>query len=203
MASFVNKIVSSVTNNTSTIIGRENMTKISNSLNRTFKQAKYRDFLKSGNVIQLISKTSHNSLQICASQNDPNRLILLGNGQIGEEFFNAHFTLIRGIKAIHNNLIIKSNLENFLFQIIQDKNDHLKFQNRLNFLACDEPGIPCVLSEPTKPKPKPYEYIRARNEFRLHEIIGSEEWFALESVYFPGRYISITPEGRLFFKSYR
>ena len=108
MASFVNKIVSSVTNNTSTLIGRENMTKISNSLNRTFKQAKYRDFLKSGNVIQLISKTSHNSLQICASQNDPNRLILLGNGQIGEEFFNAHFTLIRGI--------VDESLNNFFFK---------------------------------------------------------------------------------------
>jgi hypothetical protein len=65
-------------------------------------------------------------------------------------------------------------------------------------LALDEPrGVPCILSEPTSKKPKPHEFIRARNEFRLHEVIGSEEWFALESVYFSGKYISISPDGKI------
>ena len=67
----------------------------------------------------------------------------------------------------------------------------------MNFFALDEPGgVPCILSEPTHKKPKPHEFIRARNEFRLHEVIGSDEWFSLESVYFPGRYVSITPDGK-------
>ena len=100
--------------------------------------------------------------------------IFKGNGQIGPEYQNAHL------------------------KVIKDKDGHYKFQSGLNFFAMDEPkGVPCVLSEPTSKKPKPYEFIRARNEFRLHEVIGSEEWFALESVYFPGKYVAITPDGRI------
>lgn len=150
------------------------MAKLSNAVNRTIYNAKYREYAKTGNVVQLISKNSHMSLQICSSQNDPNRLIILGNGQIGPEYPNAHFT------------------------VIKDKNGHFRFQNALNFFAMDEPrGVPCVLSEPTTKKPKPYEFIRARNEFRIHEVIGSEEYFSLESVYFAGKYVSITPDGSI------
>lgn len=177
MASFLNKVTNSITNGASTVLGRESLAKLSNSINSTFFNTKYKEFLKPGNIVQIISRSSHMSIQICSSQNDPNRLIVLGNGQIGPEQQNSHFTVV-----------------------IDPKNGHLKFQNGLNFLALDEPGgVPCILSEPThtKPKPKPHEYIRARNEFRLHQIVGSDEWFALESVYFGGKYISITPDGSI------
>lgn len=173
--SFFNKLSNNITNKASSIIGRENLTKLSNAINRGIFSAKYRDFLKAGNVVQIISKNSRMSVQICASKNDANRLIVQGNGQVGPEFRYAHFNLVK-----------------------DPKNGHLKFQNGMNFFALDEPGgVPCILSEPTHKKPKPHEFIRARNEFRLHEVIGSDEWFSLESVYFPGRYVSITPDGQI------
>lgn len=164
MTSFINKLASSVTNTAGSIVGRENLTKLTNSINRTIKKSKYRDFMKAGNVVQLISKTSHQSLQICTSRNDPNRLILLGNGQIGIEHLNAHFLIE-----------------------IDPRNSHLKFKNRNNYMAYDN-DVPCILADVPNPK-SPKEAIRARNEFRLHELIGSDEWFALESVYYPGRYV--------------
>ena len=113
------------------------------------------------------------SLQICSSQNDPNRLILNDAGQIGPEAFNSQFMIET-----------------------DPKENHLKFRNHLHYIAFDQ-DVPCVLAEPTtKPKHKS-EYIRTRNEFRMHEVIGSDEYFALESVYFPGKYISILPDGSI------
>lgn len=162
MASFINKLASSVTNSAGSLVGRDNMTKLTNSINRTIKKSKYRDFMKPGNVVQIISKTSHQSLQICTSRNDPNRLILLGNGQIGMDFLNAHFLIE-----------------------LDPRSGHFKFKNRLNYMAFDN-DVPCVLADVPNPK-NSKEAIRARNEFRLHEMIGSDEWFALESVYYPGR----------------
>lgn len=175
MASFLNKLSNSITNTASSVIGRENATKLANSINKVVYSAKYRDILKPGNVVQLISRTSHMSVQICASPNDLSRLIILGNGQIGPDHRNSHFSVIK-----------------------EPKHGHFKFQNGPNFFAMDEPnGIPCVLAEPTGKKPKKHEFIRARNEFRIHEVIGSEEWFSLESVYFPGKYVAITPDGSI------
>lgn len=172
MSSFLNKIASNVTNTAGSLVGRENLTKLSNSINRTFKKSKYRDFMKPGNVVQMISKSSHQSLQICASRNDPGRLILLGNGQIGMEALNAHFLIE-----------------------VDPRNSHLKFKNRNNYIAYDN-DVPCILAEVVNPKSSK-EALRARNEFRIHEIIGSDEWFALESVYFPGKYLSILPDGSI------
>jgi hypothetical protein len=98
-----------------------------------------------------------------------------GNGPVGIEHRHAHFSLIRVAE-----------------------NGHLKFQNGMNFFSLDEPGgVPCILSEPTGKKPKKHEFIRARNEFRVHEVIGSNEWFCLESVYFPGKYVAILPDGSI------
>lgn len=170
MTSHINKLMNTITNKSASFIGRENLTNMSNSINKIFSKAKYRDFLKAGNTIQLISRNSHRSLQICASQNDPNRLILNGQGQVGTEYTNSHF-------------VIET----------EPKHGHLKFRNRQTYIAFDQ-DVPCVLSEPLNPKHKS-EYIRARNEFRIHEIIGSDEYFALESVYYPGKYISILPNG--------
>lgn len=173
MSSFINKIANTVTNSTGSIIGRDNLTKLSNSINRSFVfKSKYRDFMHTGNVVQIISKKSHMSLQICASRNDPNRLILLGNGQIGLEYLNAHFLIE-----------------------IDAKSGHYKFRNRNNFIAYDN-DVPCVLEEKVNPKNNK-EAIRARNQFRLHELIGSQEYFALESVYYAGRYLSVLPDGSI------
>ena len=59
MAYFVNKLTDKVTNATGSLIWRETLTKISNSLHQSVNvAAKYRNFLKTGNVVQLISKQS-------------------------------------------------------------------------------------------------------------------------------------------------
>ena len=52
------------------------------------------------------------------------------------------------------------------------------------------------MSEPTNPRSKA-EQIRARNEFRLVEILGSEEYFCLESVYYPGRFLAVLQDGAI------
>lgn len=171
MSSFVNKLANSVTNKSSLLIGRENLAKITNSINKTLFSAKYREFIKAGNTIQLVSKFSHMCVQICCSANDSSRLILYGNGPLGIEHTNSHLTIE-----------------------IDPKNNHVKFKNLLNYLAFDN-EVPCVLAETTKAKPSKHEYIRARNEFRIHEVIGSDEYFSLESCYFPGKYISILKDG--------
>jgi hypothetical protein len=92
----------------------------------------------------------------------------MGDGPIGPDHHHAHFAI--------------------------EKNDNLKFRNGNFYIAFDN-EVPTILSEPTHANAKKHEFIRARNEFRLHEIIGSEENFALESVYYPGRYLAILPDG--------
>jgi hypothetical protein len=172
MASYVNKLANAVTNKTSSLVGRENLAKLTNSINRSLFSSKYRDYLLSGNCVQLISKSSHMTLQICASPNDPNRLILMGNGQVGAQFTNAHF-------------IIE----------IEPKRRHIKFKNANNYLAFDS-NVPCIFSGPLNPKSKE-DQMRTRNEFRLHEIIGSDEYFALESCFCPGKYLAVLPDGSI------
>jgi hypothetical protein len=76
----LNKASNSLVNGLGTVIGRENATKLTNAVNQTFiVKTSYRDIMKAGNIIQLLAKTSEKSIQICASQNDANRLIVLGN----------------------------------------------------------------------------------------------------------------------------
>jgi hypothetical protein len=184
MSSFINKFANTVTKTTSSLVGRDNATKLTNSLNKTLFSSKYRDFMKAGNTLQIISKTSRMSLHICVSQNDPNRLILLGNGQIGMEALNSHFV------------------------IEQDpRNGHLKFKNGNNYICFDN-DVPCIFADVVGPqapsnssgsrkaKP-PKESLRARNEFRLVELIGSDENFCLESVYYPGKYLAVLQDGSI------
>ncbi len=78
MSSFLNKISNSISSNASMVLGREAASKLTNALNNVIYNAKYKELLKSGNIIQLVSKNAHMSLQICASPNDNNRLIVLG-----------------------------------------------------------------------------------------------------------------------------
>ena len=115
MSSFINKFANSVTSGTSSLIGRDKVTRLTNSINKgLFRGSKYRDYMKLGNTVQLISRTSRMSLHICISQNDSSRLILLGNGQVGPEALNSHFV------------------------IEKDKNSsHLKFKNGNNYVAFD------------------------------------------------------------------
>lgn len=170
MSSFFNKIASQITNTTGSLVGRDNVTRFTNSINQSFySKSKYRDFLKHGNVVQLLSKSSHRAMQICASPNDPSRMILLGNGQIGNEFFGGHFSVE-----------------------VESSKKHLKFRNGNNYICFDN-QIPCVLRETNTS----HKVIKARNEFRLHEILGSDEYFALESVFYPGKYLAILPDGSI------
>ena len=175
MSSFANKLANSLTSKGSTLIGRGPLTKLTNSINRALFKNKYRDFMKPNNLVQICSKSSHCSLQICQSRNDASRLILMGDGAID----HAH-------TAHHAHFLIE-----------KDKNnDNLKFRNGLHYIAFDN-EVPTILCEPTHPNGKKHEFIRARNEFRLHEIIGSDEHFALESIYYPGRYLAILPDGSI------
>lgn len=172
MSSFINKVASTVTNKTSNLVGRENLNKLTNGINKAFfVKSKYRDIMKHGNTIQLLSKNSHMSLQMSRSQNDPNRLVLFGNGQIGPQFTNTHWVIE-----------------------VDPRNGHYKFRNGMNYLSFDQ-NVPCILTQPPIEPKDNKDRIRARNEFRLHELIGSDEHFALESVYYAGRYLSILPDG--------
>jgi len=113
------------------------------------------------------------ALQIMASQNDQSRLILYGNGQVGPNFSSSQFVLE-----------------------VDKKTNNLKFRNYRNFIAFDNDDIPCVLAEIANPQNNSQK-MRNRNQFRLHEILGSEEHFTLESVYSPGRYLAVTPDGSI------
>ncbi len=122
MSSFVNKIANSVTNTTSMFVGRETMNKLTNGLNRSiFIKSKYRDFMKNGNTIQLLSKNSHMSLQICISQNDQSRLILFGNGQIGPEFTASHWVIEIDPKNGHYKFRngTFSSIKNHFYRVVQ------------------------------------------------------------------------------------
>jgi len=59
MASYLNKVANSVTNSASSIVGRGNLQKLSNSINKAFTKAKYRDFLRDGNTLQNFKEFSH------------------------------------------------------------------------------------------------------------------------------------------------
>lgn len=161
-------MANTVTSKGSTVIGRGPLTKLTNGINHALFSTKYLKFMKPGNSVEICSKTSHCALQIVQSRNDQTRLILMGDGPIGPDHRHTHFLI--------------------------EKNENLKFRNGNCYIAFDN-EVPTILSEPTHANPKKHEFIRARNEFRLHEIIGSEENFALESVYFPGRYLAILGDG--------
>jgi hypothetical protein len=173
MASFVNKISNSVTNATGGLVGREALTKLSNSLNKAFTtKSKYRDFLVSGNVVQLVSRNSQKSLQILSVEDQPALLYLNGNGKIGAEAPNSHFKLM-----------------------INPKNGHYTFSNLNNYLTIDTlSSVPCIKPEPPKKKKKPAK-IPVEFEFRLHEIFGSDEYFSLEFIGRPGNYLAVLPNG--------
>ena len=179
MAFIVNKITDSVTNATGSIIGRENLTKLSNSLNKTiYSESKYRQFVKHGNVIQLVSRNSLRSLQIVRSIHNPTQLIIVGDGQIGQSFTNAHFTIL-----------------------INNRNQHIAFQNANNYIGLSHNRVLGIL---TIDDPKLLSYKTKKNlisniEFRLHEIFGSEEFFCLESTYSPGNYLSVAADNTVSF----
>lgn len=176
MASFVNKLANSITNSTGSIIGRENLAKMSNSINQAFNKNKYRDLLRNGNVVQLLSRNSHKALEICSVPNYPTKLAVYGGGQIGPEFTNAHFVIN-----------------------INPENKHIAFQNMNNYLGMSVNNfIPEIVNESEiieKTKKKTKIIRMGRIEFRLHEIFGSDDFFALESVHATGFYLCVTEQG--------
>lgn len=176
MASYINKLSNAVTNATGSIIGRQTLTKISNSLNQSlYVDVAYRPLIKNGNIVQLISRNSSRSLQICTLPQDPHALILFGNGQIGNEFANGHF-------------MISINADGYLM-----------FSNLNNYI-CFEQNHPCIKNETDLIERKSKKKVKInfqKAEFRLHEIFGSKEYFALESVHCAGLYLSVTADGQV------
>ena len=87
---------------------------ITSSINRLIVKSNYRNYIKDGNMLQLCSRSSHMSLNVCYSQRDPLELLIMGNGQIGDNYPHAHW----------------------LIEV--DKRGHLSFKNGNNYLAFDE-----------------------------------------------------------------
>jgi hypothetical protein len=87
---------------------------LTSSINKLILKSNYRDFIKAGNIIQICSRSSHMSLNVCNSQTSSDELLLMGNGQIGEQYTNAHWS------------------------ILVDKRGNLSFKNSNNYLAFDE-----------------------------------------------------------------
>jgi hypothetical protein len=179
MAFIVNKITNGLTNATGSLIGRENLTNIANSLNKSYvSDSKYRPFIKHGNVIQLVSRNSLRPIQIVRSIHNPTQLIITADGQVGESFINSHFTIM-----------------------VNNRNQHLAFQNSNNYIGLSPNRLLGVL---TIDDQKLLSYKTKKNlinniEFRLHEIFGSEEYFCLESTYSPGNYLSVAPDNSIVF----
>ena len=87
---------------------------LTSSINRLIVKSNYRNFIRDGNLIQLCSRSSHMSLNVCFSENDPESLTIMGNGQIGDHYPQAHWS------------------------IEVDKRGHLSFKNSNHYLAFDE-----------------------------------------------------------------
>ena len=179
MAFIVNKITDGLTNATGSLIGRENLAKMANSLNKSYiNDSKYRPFIKHGNVIQLVSRNSLRPIQIVRSVHNPTQLLLSADGQVGESFINSHFTIM-----------------------VNNRNQHLAFQNSNNYIGLSPNRILGVL---TIDDQKLLSYKTKKNlinniEFRLHEIFGSEDYFCLESTYSSGNYLSVSPDNSIGF----
>ena len=179
MAFLINKLTDGITNATGSLIGRENLTKLSNSLNKSYvSESQYRPFIKHGNVIQLVSRNSLRPLQIVRSVHNPTQLIITADGQVGESFINSHFTIL-----------------------INNRNQHIAFQNSNNYIGLSPNRFLGIL---TIDDQKLLSYKTKKNlitniEFRLHEIFGSEEYFCLESTFSPGNYLSVSPDSTVGF----
>jgi hypothetical protein len=87
---------------------------LTSSINRLIVKSNYRNYIRDGNLIQLCSRSSHMSLNVCFSENDPESLTIMGNGQIGDHYPQAHWS------------------------IEVDKRGHLSFKNSNHYLAFDE-----------------------------------------------------------------
>lgn len=87
---------------------------LTSSINRLIVKSSYRNYIKDGNMIQLCSRSSHMSLNVCYSDINPEDLTIMGNGQIGDNFPQAHWS------------------------IEVDKRGHLSFKNGNHYLAFDE-----------------------------------------------------------------
>ena len=198
MSSYMNKIANTLTNKTSGLIGRDNMINFTNVLNRSVlgRTAKYRDIIKaadnSSTPVQLVSRKSHLALQIAGDPHTDD-CVLNGVGQLGADFASAHFHIVRTNSSSNSSSTSSST--------------HLRFRHSSsdNYLGFDE-QMPCILSlgegdetaTATKPKKRnkmQKRAIEARTELRLHQILGSDEHFALESVFYPGRFLAVLADG--------
>jgi len=177
MAFLINKFSNAVTNATGSIVGRENLAKLSNSINQSlFIKSNYRKHIRSGNVVQLISRNSNQSLQICQNLN-AGVLVLFGNGQIGNDHLNAHFHLY-----------------------VNPKNRHISLRNFNNYITFESNSTLTVTSENelfNVKKKKKHANQFVKTELRLHELFGSDEHFALESVFCPGNYLCVSSDGHI------
>lgn len=135
-------------------------------------------------MLQLCPRSNHMTLNIASSEQEPDEFTIRGDGQIGDNYPNAHWT------------------------IEIDKRGHLSFRNGNNYLAFDD-RIPKILTyfspettttpnhQHTKSKKHNKFIKRHKHKFRLHEILGSSEFFSLESVKYRGRYLACLPNGHI------
>lgn len=138
---------------------------LNNSLNRVLFKSKCGHLFKEGNLVQICSKISNKALQICQSKESQKKLIFAANGSTLNAF----------------------NYPNTHFLIEKDSDGLVSFKNKnlfyLNF--CD--NFPKSSSI--------YKQIRDDTKFIVHEVLGSNELFSLESVKYKGRFLASHPDG--------
>jgi protein involved in sex pheromone biosynthesis len=140
---------------------------LKNNLNKAIFKSKCRDILKDGNLVQLCSRSSHRSLQICSCKENKKKLIFMANGPVGDGFPKTHFLIE---KDTDGYLSFKSKTDQFYLNFCDNFSSNI-FRN------------------------SKYEKILDDTKFRLHEVLGSNEYFALESIKYKGRFLACHPNG--------
>lgn len=105
------------------------------------------EYMKSGNVIQLVSRISGQTLQIL--QAPDGRLVLDSMGGDGHQFHNAHFT------------------------IVQDKDGYIMFHNNFNYLAIKD-GVVQLYSAGPHSLPTPACRFKVREVLMQNQFVTVE-----------------------------
>jgi len=141
---------------------------LKNKLNKTLFNSKCGNLFKEGNVVQICSKSSNKAIQICSSKENPKKLIFVANG------------------SIINSVDYTPNPSTHFF-IEKDSDGLVSFKNKnlfyLNFCDC------------YKRNNSVYKQILDDTKFVVHEVLGSDELFSLESVKYKGRFLASHPDG--------
>ncbi|CAF0922763.1 unnamed protein product [Rotaria sordida] len=119
---------------------------------------------------------------------------LLQNGAIVQLVSKSSGHLLQVVMSTNNNLVFDGNGTfnsfNTYFNVEKNEKGRLRFHNNYNYLAF-EGKQPCVKSFPSGAKND------SSVEFRVHDILGTNELLAFESCTCKNHFISISTDGHL------